>query len=123
MVPADDLRTDFQRLVDFRVRHHRDGHDVERGFVAELVAVLDHFHRLGNLVDVAGNADHVQHAVLGGKDLVFPIALAAGVGHGGEFQAGGRERMIAHHAAQVLLLAVPPRAVFRPCGNCAGEFL
>ena len=62
-------------------------------------------------MDVAGDADHIEHAVLGRDDLVLPVALAAGVGHGTEFQAGLLGGVVAHHAAHVLFLAVPPWAV------------
>src|SRR5262249_45707976 len=77
-----------------------------------LVAVLDHFDGFGNLVGVEGDADHVEHAVFGGDDVALPIAFAAGVGHGGEFEAGLGGVVVAQGAVQVGFAAPHPLAVF-----------
>ena len=98
----------FQAFVQFAVGNGRGGHEVHGRFVALVVRVLDHVQRGRNLVDVGRHADHVQDAVLFRQNVLVIIA-ALGVGHDGELQVG---RVVADDAAQVVLDAVFPAAVF-----------
>ena len=75
--------------------------------------MFHHLDRFGNLVNVAGHADHIQHAVFEREDVVLPIALAARIRHGGEFQPSRFESVISDNPAHVCFFAMPPGAEFR----------
>ena len=98
----------FQPFVQFAVGNGRGGHEVHGRFVAFVVRVLDHVQRGRNLVDVGRHADHVQDGIFFRQNVLVIIA-ALGVGHDGEFQIG---LVVADDAAQVVLDAVFPAAVF-----------
>ena len=95
-------------FVQFALRNGGNGHEIDGRFVALVVRVLDHVQRGGNLVDVGRHADHVQDAILFRQNVLVIIA-ALGVGHHGQLQIG---RVVADDAAQVVLDAVFPAAVF-----------
>ena len=99
------LRGQLQHRVDFRVLRDGNGHQIQRRLIAQLVAMVDHFHRLGNLVRVTRHADHRQHALLGRDDLPFPVALPPRIRHRRQLQPRRLLLMIAHHPPHVLLLA------------------
>ncbi|MBA7700262.1 hypothetical protein ES703_108972 [subsurface metagenome] len=101
------LGNDLQGLRQFMLRHHRDRHELHRRLVALLVGILYHIHSNGYLVDVGGDANDVQNALLFRQD-VFVIVAALRVRHGAQLQGSG---VIADDAANVLLVAVLPRAV------------
>jgi len=103
----------FKRLINLGLGYGGDGHEIAGGFIAHFVSMLYHFHRFGNLIDVTGYADDVEDALIARFDLRFPVALA-GVGHGGEFEAGLFSIVVAYDPAHVLLVAVAPRAELVP---------
>ncbi len=74
--------------------------------------MFDHFDGFRDLVNVTRHADHIEHAVFGWDNVIAPIALAAGVGHGCEFQPGGCKRVVADDPPHIGFLAVPPWAEF-----------
>ena len=88
-------------VVDLLVFGFGDRHHVGARFIAELFAVLDHLDGGGDLVDVAGDAHHVEHALLFGED-VFAEIRSAHVCHDGELHA---RLVFAHDGAQVFFVA------------------
>ena len=108
-----------QCLVDLGVGDRADGHDVAGCLVAFVVGVLDHVHRGRNLMRVSGDADAVEHALLGRQDVGLVVGLA-GVGHGGELE---RTVVVADDPAQIILVAVFPVAVLLPGKLRLGGFV
>lgn len=92
----------LEGLIDFGVLDGGDGHEVAGGLIAFFVRALDHVHRFGDLVHITGHPDHVQDALILGKDVGLPVALA-GIGHHREFQAGCLRVVVAGDAADILL--------------------
>ena len=66
-----------ERFVDLAFWNDRRGHQVECGLVAFVMGILDHVERQGDLVDVGCDPDHVEHALIGRKNVFFVIALFA----------------------------------------------
>ena len=108
MALVSERASSLQALVQFILGHGGYGHEVDGGLVALVVGVLDHLQRGGDLADVGGHAHHIDHALILGQDVLVVIR-ALGVGHDRELKLG---RVVAHDAAEVLLAAVLPGAVF-----------
>ena len=62
IVPAWRRGDGGEHGVDLDVFDVGDGHQVGGRLVAQLVAVLDHLDRFGDLMGIEGDADHVEHA-------------------------------------------------------------
>jgi len=108
---------DIQGLIEFGFLDGGDGHEVGGDFVAHVLGVLDHLGGFGDLGDVEGDADEIDDAFVFGDDVVLPVALAAGVGHDGEFEGLFG---FADDAADGVFLAEAPVAVLAAGEEFAG---
>ena len=78
--------------------------------------VLDHVERGRDLADVSRDADHVDHALVFGEDVLVIIG-PLGIGHDGQLQGGF---IIADDAPDIVFQAILPLAVFARDNDLAG---
>ena len=102
----------LERFIQLPLRDRRSRHDVDARLVPLVVGVLDHTDRQGDLMDVAGYADHVEHALLLRQNIGLVVALFR-ISHGRQLERGV---VVTDDAPHILLAGVTPGTVVL-CGK------
>ena len=103
-----------QRLDKVKLILTRDGHNVDTGFIPQVMHPVAQGDRLVNILDIGGNADHIHRALVDGTELLLEHAV--GIDHDADLHIGFNAL---DDLADLVVVAILPRSEFSRRRNLA----